>query len=734
MPRKGGTSNKKPDETRSSHELNPWLLKRVADRAFSFAARTAMHVSSPSLLSHIWQQRQLGETNSRLARWVMAHTSLASAVPRAIRLPLVSGVSDFVRRNSTFVPPVWQQRLNLPWFRQPRKQEHGSGLTAYAAADWQRTNDTGPGSNDPGRARLLQTAPANKAGQLVHETDEAYPRATKEPLPLMTTHLFSPPVMSGELHGTTVAAMPVRTEPVADRLYLNELTKTAPVTKEKHPVSIVNESYPAVIKNLLSLPVFGKSLPDTTSEHSYHAHTGSMPLMTRQIAAGQPTKDADNFTLSYVSQSRIPNPGIYQSSEVPKLDRRHIKVAQERLPRPLSQFLTPITQRMAPQHRLMEARTHIIGKGIGEGRTSEIGHSDYPKAILAEGKSSRVTDRQAVMPFRASMVKVGLSDEAPVRTEHTLHALISSTQPATLERKTLSNALPGPSKPPITNVMSKGLGRPAVQRTASKPDGLASNSRLPRGAFPSEGSRVLPLRVAAPPSLEVGQAQMREPVINRPTKQVGQKAEVTCAPEDLTNLTMSPDRLSFVTGVRGGMEPGFPEGRREPPSIAGLAIRLPVIESISRTMAFPTQQLFKSAACVPLSDKSEDHGFLRSREYVPSSPSYKYARQMALELPMVSPARPKSDFSTAHSEDLFRHTSDTIPEPTYSRNHNGSELSLAPAGQVLSTKEVPQPTAPESRGDKRGEKEAAPDLRALAREIYPLIKRMLMVERERRPT
>jgi hypothetical protein len=251
-----------------------------------------------------------------------------------------------------------------------------------------------------------------------------------------------------------------------------------------------------------------------------------------------------------------------------------------------------------------------------------------------------------------------------------------------------------------------------VPRTASKPGGLASNSRSP---------------------LEAGQARVKESVIRHPAEPAGQKAEFTGAPEDLSNPTMSQGTPGLVT-VRSGTEQGFPEGHREPPSVTGLVISLPVIESISRTMAFPTQKLFKSAARLPLSNRSEDHIFRQSREYKSSSPSYKYARQPALELPVATSARPKADFSATRSEELFRHMSDTKPEPAYSRNHNGSELSLAPVGQVLKAEGPPQATAPESRGEKRGAKETSPDLRALAREIYPLIKRMVMVERERRPT
>ncbi|HEY79302.1 MAG TPA: hypothetical protein G4O09_09335 [Dehalococcoidia bacterium] len=127
-----------------------------------------------------------------------------------------------------------------------------------------------------------------------------------------------------------------------------------------------------------------------------------------------------------------------------------------------------------------------------------------------------------------------------------------------------------------------------------------------------------------------------------------------------------------------------------------------------------------------------------NREYVPASTGYDYARQLVLPLP-VSPSQPPTDIRAPHSEGLLRQASYTIQELTYSRN-NGTNASgviqRAPESTTSAAEasERPEVTASELGGEEIREPGAAPDLRALAREIYPFIKRMIMVERERRPT
>jgi hypothetical protein len=705
MPQNGGISNKEQNQVQASQEMSLWLRERLAYRALPLQG------STPSLLSTIRQQpRHLGESSGRLARWVIARDGLASVILRAIHLPLLSRAYDFIMRKTAFVSSEWPRIFDLQWLRQGRKQRRSFTQTAGGTADGKLTNNISLRPNERYPNTLLQGSLGAEEEWLGNEADETYPLGTDETYPLITSHLLLPPVTgrgllttaSSPMHDTDATTLPLQTKEIADRAYPSEFIRTFRVARKERPVLTADEAYPAVIKNLFSPLVVGERIPGTSPELPNHARATSMPVMTKQTTGALETHGTDNLTVSPVSQSRIPIPGRHQSRELQTPDQRHLKDSQERPAQInqqpqhtypdqlLPQVLTPVTQRTTLQRRPIGVRPHLTSKSIRENQTSPIQFSYHSETIGTEEVSSSLTAGQTTPPLIAGM--------------------------------------PGDA--------SKRPDQPVVPGTANKPAGMVSYSLLPRKVITSESSRVDPQR--AP---EISQAKTGEPVIRRQTKQLRQEAEVTHIPEDVADLVLSPDMLNLVTPEHGRIDRSFTKGYTEKPlfyreltSIADSAIQPSLMKSISRAIILPSQRLFKSAAYVPLSAKSENYGLLRNRESVPSSPSYEYARQPALELPVVSSARPKVDFSVAHSEELFRHMADTVPQLTYSGNHNVPEPALVPAGRVPETKLSLQPATTETQGEQREGEEAAPDVRALAREIYPLMKRMLMVERERRPT
>lgn len=130
-----------------------------------------------------------------------------------------------------------------------------------------------------------------------------------------------------------------------------------------------------------------------------------------------------------------------------------------------------------------------------------------------------------------------------------------------------------------------------------------------------------------------------------------------------------------------------------------------------------------SEVYAPLSDKSEEYRFLYGQEYVPSSLGNKYAHQPALELPVASSIEKNTRSSSPHSEELLISRDTTIPE-----------LALAPVGSrpVTASSHV---AGAEARGTEGSEQEVeyvnAPDVDAVARDVYGILKRRLMAERER---
>jgi hypothetical protein len=202
--------------------------------------------------------------------------------------------------------------------------------------------------------------------------------------------------------------------------------------------------------------------------------------------------------------------------------------------------------------------------------------------------------------------------------------------------------------------------------------------------------------------------------------------------EPTINLSFnSSDMLNLETGAGSDQGQGFAGGYaekllsyRHPPSVNVSAIRpLSVTKNVTRTMTIPSQQSFAKPARLSMSDG-----------YAPSIPRFKYVHQTTPAQSATFPERPMEDSSIAYGEELLRYPMDTIPQLTHSGNHNGLELALAPVGRAPETRTVAQANIPEPHTEKGGEGKAAPDIRALAREIYPLIKRMIMIERDRHPT
>lgn len=709
-------SNKRPDKEQASQELNPWLMKRLADRARPFTARPTVGVSMPSLSSYARQQlSHMGESNRRLARQVIERAGWASFMSRALNLSLISRAFDSILRKSTFVPPVWQHMLDLPWFSPRRRKRHSLSEATDVAASGNLSNTISL-YNERYSNTLAQTAPDAEEERLSNKADETYP--------LFTNELFSPPITGMGLiniandlpHTTPARTLPFQAKKVADTRHSDALNKIVRVTNKEEPFHTTDEAYPAITKNLSSSPATRERISGTNYRLPYQVRVMSIPLMANQTAVNRETRDADDPTSSYGSQSRIKIPGMYEPNDIQKLQHRHGEDAQEKWTKvdwqpqhihrdqSLSQVLAPMTQRTIQQRRVMETRPRLTGEGTTKAHTSLI-RDIYspPKAIDRGGESSSVIAKPTVLPFVNDMPR----DELKRPSQH------------------------------------------VMPWTANRLDDLASNSLPTQKAIVGEVSRVPLHKVALKRVAEVNRARMEEPVTHQQRKRVQKEGEVTNMTENNGSLTLSPDLPNLTTTERGSVGRSFSGGHvehplvyREPSSIVGSAMQPPpVIKRLARATSLPSQQLSKSVAYTPPSDKTENNRLFRSREYITSSQDYQFARKPALELPVVSSVRPKAEFSIArsdHSEELFRHTSANIPELTYSRNNgrnNGAtKIDLTPVARAAETNVLSQAAAPEPGSEGSKEQGVTLDIRALAREIYPLIKRMIMVERERRPT
>jgi len=157
--------------------------------------------------------------------------------------------------------------------------------------------------------------------------------------------------------------------------------------------------------------------------------------------------------------------------------------------------------------------------------------------------------------------------------------------------------------------------------------------------------------------------------------------------------------------------------------------QLSVPGSIHRIMASPSQRLFKSKSRSPLSESIEDYGFARDREYMPSASGYDYAREPALEMPTPSLIQPKAESDAAYSQEFLATRYNILPELTYTRSQNVPEVERTPVSRALT--EPSRPMAIESGEEESAGEEAAPDINTIARDVYRILRRRLIIERER---
>ncbi|HEY79301.1 MAG TPA: hypothetical protein G4O09_09330 [Dehalococcoidia bacterium] len=529
----GDISNKRQNKKEEpSKELSPWL-QRLAERLKPLTARSTVPASMPPLSSYSRQQLgHAGEADSRLVTWVTEHARLVSVLSRAIHMPLLSRVLDSNWRKPTFVPSVWQRMLDLPWFRQNREQRRGSTATTGTVPEGKLTSTVSLRSERYPNT-LIQAIRDAEEERLGGEVAETYPL----------------PTIDGYLpHAAPSGTLPVQKKDTAATRHSNELHQGPGIIREVPPVHPADESYPAVIQDLLLPPVAGGKMPHIT-------RAPFIALTTSQIAVAPETQDTDSFVSSRARRGRTAMPELHELSDIQRPEPRQIKGSKEeiarvhrqpyhvRSDRSLSSPLTSMTQPAVWQLKTLGAHPQGTTERIREGPASSIRDSYYPKAADRGGEES--------VSFMAGKAALPL----------------------------------------ITNMTDtpEGPGQLAMMATATGLDKPESNSLPTREVTPAEVPRGLPYRVAPQLAPDMSQTQAGKPVISRPAKQAPEEAEVTREPEE-----------DVPSSVDKGLTEGYAEKRflyKGTPATAGSAIqRQPIIKSISREITLPYQRLFKSGA------------------------------------------------------------------------------------------------------------------------------------------
>ena len=115
-----------------------------------------------------------------------------------------------------------------------------------------------------------------------------------------------------------------------------------------------------------------------------------------------------------------------------------------------------------------------------------------------------------------------------------------------------------------------------------------------------------------------------------------------------------------------------------------------------------------------------------------ATPSSLSAATPAMDLPVARISRAQAQGGTQDSGSTFRQPSANPPPPS-SIVHTLPGYSSSTARVSRAADDATSPPSPQPTAAQPGEQASPPDLKALARDLYPLIRRMLVIEKERLP-
>ena len=674
----------------------------------------------PPLVSHIHRQlRHVGEGTGRLARWVIGHGSLALSISQAARLPVISRAFDYIRSKAIVDSPVWQRPLDLPWFpgHLLRKRRPAETRRSIAGRKW----DISPHPDGLHTDIRHQTFTDAGEPQTDYEVVETYP--------LINTELLSPPPAVRRLLETTgnfppVASdnvLPLHTKKIPDRRYLKGPGEPRIFTTKKEKNRTAGEGYPVIMENLPSTSESKLRTPEADSERPHHTRvsSSSMSPETRQDMGGPEVESGAETTTPQAERSgRVIIPDIHRDYQIPKDDTRPTGTSERKpdaairqprhtyLSQKLSRVLKPITQRMPFRHPPLELHPQMAGEGESETQSSDV-------------------------------LNIGVSVEPTRQTVQQFHPLASSKQAAMLKPESLLHALPALSRSRISRVVLKLASLPIITRKAKEPGRLAINT-IPPEAY-SEAHEIHPGETYLPLASQTEQA-MRQRQGEKPSVEPGgQNTATGDEAASVARVRQSSDTIIPVTPKHDSIGWSVTQGHinrtlisREPLSLGGRPSVIPINKLYAQNVPF--DQLFKSEAEIPLGNKDKSDRYPYGQEYTTFSPGGAYSRQPAGELPYAASTEPNGRFSSAPGKELLTNIHSSIPELTAPRYTDTPDLALAQVGSAPATSSF-RAAGEETRsaGDSEQEDESlkTPDIDAIASDVYGILKRRLMAERER---
>ncbi|MFC1860704.1 hypothetical protein ACFLYL_00260 [Chloroflexota bacterium] len=789
MPDYESSIEKRPEGAPANQELNPWLRKRLSEHESRFILRRASPASTLSL------SREGGHQLSRRLMansWVASVISRATRLPVLSR-----AFDGIINRGTSTLTRVWPQSLDLPWVRNSRQYGRQSSETGDApdidAPTAHLRNDffRAPSQTDTGRPanKMTETHPVDTREQPSPLVSAPALSKSADRIPLAKPGR----VLTGRIQGVDgITHIPDRSPglgsnlqksakspadgafpPSANDEFSRRASRGASGMKplgnsDKSRVDIRNTP-PRVSDEVGSERLAGKAA-DTSP---FDTRTQFIPL----VSVPALSKSAETIPL-LSHQKVVPartGDAIPQKPAGSPAGRAYPGVVNHGLSRQVSRKASSIKP---PNVSKAESLPVALGQKTAAPAAPRmdvfgLSRGDYRGMITPEGNRAEEN--------------IGIHIQSTGKGEHNIDRKPQDISPETkishpftpIAREIAGQSMPAGETSPTRDAPGRESPLPL-----NKPDMVDSRSLHVRKTRQVPSSGVVLNESAIPLMSEPIQTQTAVPAVRRTAK-----PELAPAPNQIITEHEKIAGAVIRQGTDGRSMPGeisqYREGgkaytagklssRKPLPVFNQIVQPLPRSDIVSRTADLPLPEL----ASKELSRIQNSH-YARSPESEPAPNVVTPDIKPSVALPLRPRVLPNQGIGAARDEKLFRYAADAIPSVVYPAGQSGIDMALAPQTRIPDIQRLPQtveqtppgtyapsslpvpsvqsassstsPAILQMQAERAASSEIArsaseeppgegknadgrkPDLGTLARELYPLLRKMIMIERERQP-
>jgi len=390
--------------------------------------------------------------------------------------------------------------------------------------------------------------------------------------------------------------------------------------------------------------------------------------------------------------------------------------------------------------RISEITEYRQEEANREGRPVDVqkageGSVVHGPAVKPEGESEIATPEQHDKPSAPASPDIGKSDEAETRVIEIINGQTKSDKEEKSEYGSLPPDMPVAAKPDILKDTSKRPGLPMIQRTADfiKRAGTRISPEQKAGAA-GRTPAPMPGRIVHVESRKTVGFQSQEKAIDVYPASAAEDSETGYMSEEIPFIEQRPDtgdaeqsggNVKRTSSEHKGRIPLYRE-----PSL----MPTPPLGSIQRREVENAGGNEGATSFVAPIDGDEGSGWQYNRHRAPSGPGYQHAPLPIPGMSADSFIQPERDSGKIFREELqtdFPGRADVMPELV----HPGKQVVSEPGiEQIDRADEGQRDVAAEPEIENResgGEETAAQDIDAIARDVYRVLRRRLIRERER---